>query len=70
MDLISNEFVFAKVPSVPRGELHTRVLVDRKLCNQDRIKELWAQHRRSVQQQAEMDFMDDVTAGGPVTARR
>jgi hypothetical protein len=30
IDLISNEFVFAKVPSVPRGELLTRVLEDRK----------------------------------------
>ncbi len=29
MDLISNEFVFAKVPSRPRGQLQTRVLVDR-----------------------------------------
>lgn len=64
MDLISNEFVFAKVPSAPRGELHTRVLLDRKQCNQDRIKALWAQHRRTVQQQAEMDFMDDVMAPG------
>jgi len=62
MDLISNEFVFAKVPSAPRGELHTRVIVDRKQCNQDRIKALWAQHRRTVQQQAELDFMDDVAS--------
>jgi uncharacterized protein YPO0396 len=70
MDLISNEFVFAKVPSAPRGELHTRVLVDRKQCNQDRIKALWAQHRRTVQQQAELDFMDDVQTEPPVAARR
>ncbi|HEY6645352.1 ATP-binding protein [Povalibacter sp.] len=62
MDLISNEFVFAKIPSPARGELHTRVLVDRKQCNQERIKVLWAQHRRTVQQQAEMDFMDDIEA--------
>ncbi|HEY0683906.1 MAG TPA: SbcC/MukB-like Walker B domain-containing protein [Steroidobacter sp.] len=61
MDLISNEFVFAKVPSAPRGQLNTRVLVDRKECNQDRIRDLWAQHRRTVRQQAELDFMDDVT---------
>jgi uncharacterized protein YdbL (DUF1318 family)/energy-coupling factor transporter ATP-binding protein EcfA2 len=60
MDLISNEFVFAKVPSAPRGELQTRVLVDRKQCNQDRIKELWAKHRRTVQQQAELDFMSEL----------
>ena len=64
MDLISNEFVFAKVPSVPRGELQTRVLVDRKQCNQERIKALWAQHRRTVQQQAEMDYMDDLETTG------
>lgn len=60
MDLISNEFVFAKVPSPPRGQLHTRVLVDRKMCNRERIQELWAQHRRTIHQQAELDFMDDV----------
>jgi outer membrane murein-binding lipoprotein Lpp len=68
MDLISNEFVFAKVPSPPRGELHTRVLVDRKQCNQERIKALWAQHRRTVQQQAEMDFMDEVLEPAPIAA--
>jgi energy-coupling factor transporter ATP-binding protein EcfA2 len=60
MDVISNEFVFAKVPSAPRGELRTRVLVDRKVCNRERIQELWAQHRRTVYQQAELDFMSDV----------
>jgi uncharacterized protein YPO0396 len=63
MDLISNEFVFAKVPSAtPRGELNTRVLVDRKQCNQERIKDLWANHRRTVYQQAELDFMQEVLA--------
>lgn len=65
MDLISNEFVFAKVPSAPRGQLHTRVLVDRKDCNRERIGELWAQHRRTVRQQAELDFMDDVIEPTP-----
>ncbi|MDP9013845.1 MAG: hypothetical protein M3O41_14560 [Pseudomonadota bacterium] len=60
MDLISNDFVFAKVPSAPRGQLLTRVLVDRKECNQTRIGELWAQHRRTVLQQAELEFMSDV----------
>jgi energy-coupling factor transporter ATP-binding protein EcfA2 len=60
MDLISNEFVFAKVPSALRGQLNTRVLVDRKQCNQERIKALWAQHRRTVAQQAELDFLDDI----------
>jgi uncharacterized protein YPO0396 len=64
MDLISNEFVFAKVPSeVPRGQLSTRVLVDRKQCNQERIKELWNTHRRSVYQQAELDFMEEFAVG-------
>jgi hypothetical protein len=60
MDLISNEFVFAKVPSPPRGQLQTRVLVDRKQCNQDRIVELWKRHRRTVREQAELDFMNEV----------
>jgi hypothetical protein len=60
MDLISNEFVFAKVPSLPRGQLHTRMLVDRKQCDQDRIAELWKRHRRAVREQAELDFMRDV----------
>ncbi len=61
MDLISNEFIFAKVPSAaPRGQLSTRVLVDRKVANRERIGELWAQHRRSIYQQAELDFMEDV----------
>lgn len=64
MDLISNEFVFAKVPSeAPRGQLSTRVLVDRKQCNKERIKELWDTHRRSVYQQAELDFMDEFVTG-------
>lgn len=60
MDLVSNEFVFAKVPSdSPRGQLNTRVLVDRKQVNQVRIRELWETHRRSVYQQAELDFMQE-----------
>lgn len=59
MDLISNEFVFAKCPSVtPRGQLQTRVWVDRKQCNQENIKALWANHRRTEYRQAEMDFME------------
>jgi len=60
MDLISNEFIFAKVPSAPRGQLRTRVLVDRKVCNRERIAELWEHHRRTVYQQAELDFMDGI----------
>ncbi|WP_321527718.1 SbcC/MukB-like Walker B domain-containing protein [Sedimenticola selenatireducens] len=63
MDLISHEFVFAKVPSEAlRGELRTRVLVDRKQCNQERIKTLWANHRRNVYHQAELDFMQEFAA--------
>ncbi|MCV6625455.1 MAG: hypothetical protein OIF38_05130, partial [Cellvibrionaceae bacterium] len=59
LDLISNQFVFAKVPSPqPLGELNTRVLVDRQQLNQDRIKELWAQHRRVIRQQGSLDFME------------
>jgi hypothetical protein len=65
MDLISNEFVFAKVPSEPRGELLTRVLVDREDCKRERIAELWSRHRRTVRQQAELDFMSEVESGPP-----
>jgi energy-coupling factor transporter ATP-binding protein EcfA2/TolA-binding protein len=61
LDLVSNEFVFAKVPSAPRGQLHTRVLVDRRQCNRERIAELWASHRRTVHHQAELDFMVGLT---------
>ena len=58
MDLITNEFVYAKCPSpVLRGQLNTRVLVDRKVCNQEKIKDLWANHRNTIYQQAELDFM-------------
>lgn len=61
MDLISNEFVFAKCPSEqPRGELNSRVLVDRKQFNQERIQDLWANHRRTIYHQAELDFMEEV----------
>ncbi|MET1255767.1 ATP-binding protein [Aliikangiella maris] len=63
MDLISNEFVFAKVPSpAKRGELNTRVLVDRKVCNTDKIKDLWANHKRTVYRQAELDFLAELEA--------
>jgi hypothetical protein len=61
MDLITNEFVYAKCPSpTPRGELHTRVLVDRKVCNQEKIKALWENHRNTIYQQAELDFLKDL----------
>ncbi len=63
MDLISNEFVFAKCPSNQlRGQLKTQVHVQRNTCNQERITELWANHRRTIQHQAELDFMQDVLA--------
>ena len=61
MDLISNEFVFAKCPSpTMRGELKTRVLVDRKVCNQEKIQALWANHKRTVYRQAELDFLAEL----------
>lgn len=61
MDLISNEFIFAKCPSPhKRGELKTRVLVDRKVCNQEKIKALWANHKRTVHRQAELDFLSQL----------
>jgi hypothetical protein len=61
MDLITNEFVYAKCPSpTPRGELNTRVLVDRKVCNQEKIKALWESHRNTIYQQAELDFLQEL----------
>lgn len=61
LDLISNQFVFAKVPSpTPIGELNTRVLVDRQQLNKERIRELWAQHRRVIRQQGTLDFMEEL----------
>lgn len=62
MDLISNQFVFSKCPTTsPIGELKTRVLVDRKTCNQEKIKQLWANHRKTIRSQAMLDFMEDIT---------
>ena len=61
MDLISNQFVFSKVPLLngqQRGELGTKVLVDRQQCNQEKIKELWANHRKVIRKQAELDFLE------------
>lgn len=61
MDLISNQFVFSKCPTTkPRGELHTRMLVDRKICDQDKLKELWANHRKTIRHQAMLDFMEEI----------
>src|SRR5690554_6943375 len=62
MDLISNQFVFAKIPLTSGqkiGELQTRVLVDRQQCNQEKIQELWANHRRTIRHQAALDFMEE-----------
>lgn len=62
LDLVSNQFVFSKVPSpVPVGELNTRVLVDRQQLNQERIAELWDQHRRVIRQQGALDFMEGIS---------
>ncbi|MEJ2044965.1 MAG: SbcC/MukB-like Walker B domain-containing protein [Reinekea sp.] len=61
MDLISNQFVFSKVPLLngqKRGELGTRVLVDRQQCNQEKIRDLWANHRKVIRKQAELDFLE------------
>jgi len=61
MDLISNQVIFSKCPTTEKvGELNTRVLVDRKSCNQEKIKLLWAKHRKTIRQQAMLDFMDDI----------
>jgi len=62
MDMISNQFVFSKVPlagGAKKGELQTKVLVDRQSCNQERVKELWANHRRTIRHQAGLDFMEE-----------
>ncbi len=64
MDLISHQVVFTKCPTTEKvlgSELNTRVLVDRKECNQEKIKELWAKHRKTIRQQAMLDFMEDIT---------
>ncbi len=60
LDMISNQFVFSKCPSQqPVGELKTRVLVDRKVCRQEQIARLWANHRQTIRHQAMLDFMDE-----------
>lgn len=61
LDLISNQIVFSKCPSEENiGELDTQVFVDRKVCNQDKIQTLWANHRKTVQNQGMLDFMEDI----------
>lgn len=62
MDLISHQTVFSKCPVSDNNsisELNTQVLVDRKVCNQDKIKQLWAQHRRNIRVQTSLDFMQE-----------
>lgn len=60
LDLISHQVVFSKCPTeTALGELKTQVLVDRKVCNTEKIKELWKQHRKVVQHQATLDFMEE-----------
>jgi len=60
MDLISHQMVFSKCPSsIKNGELETQVLVDRKICNQEKIEKLWADHRRVVRNQGMLDFMEE-----------
>lgn len=59
MDLISHQTIFSKCPANQAvGELQTRVLVDRKVCNTDKIQELWAKHRNTVRHQGMLDFME------------
>ncbi|BFM16051.1 SbcC/MukB-like Walker B domain-containing protein [Maricurvus nonylphenolicus] len=61
MDLISNQFIFSKCPtSQPMGELMTRVLVDRQQCDKEKIAALMANHRRTIRQQASLDFLEEV----------
>jgi len=60
MDLISHQTIFSKCPSDAKvGELDTQVLVDRRVCNQDKIKALWAQHRRNIRVQTSLSFMQE-----------
>jgi len=61
MDLISNQFVFSKCPTAePMGELKTRVMLDRQVCDQEKITKLMANHRKAIRQQAALDFMVEV----------
>ncbi|ACE84748.1 ATP-binding protein [Cellvibrio japonicus] len=61
MDLISNQFVFSKCPTAePVGELKSRVMLDRQVCDQEKIALLMANHRRTIRQQAALDFMAEV----------
>jgi uncharacterized protein YPO0396 len=61
MDLISNQFVFSKCPTTEAvGELKSRVVLDRQQCAPEKIKKLMENHRRTIRQQAALDFMKEV----------
>jgi len=61
MDLISNQFVFSKCPTTEAvGELKSRVLLDRQVCAPEKIKKLMENHRRTIRNQAALDFMAEV----------
>lgn len=63
MDLISNQFVFSKCPTAESvGELKSRVVLDRQQCAPEKIKKLMENHRRTIRQQAALDFMLEVEA--------
>ncbi len=71
-DAISHEFLFVKAPlpaSERNGELRTRVYVDRKVCNQEKIQALWADHRRTIRHQHGFDFLDEVNDSGASSAQ-
>jgi len=36
------------------------MLIDRKVCAQDKLKSLWSNHRKTIRHQAMLDFMDDI----------
>lgn len=60
LNSISHHVVFSKYQvSEKVGELNTRVNVNRIECNQDKIKELWANHKKTIRHQASMDFMEE-----------
>ena len=61
MDIISNQFIFTKCPTSEMvGELNSRVLLDRQVCDQEKIAKLMENHRRTIRQQATLDFMAEV----------
>lgn len=61
MDIISNQFIFTKCPTNEMvGELNSRVLLDRQVCDQEKIAKLMENHRRTIRQQATLDFMAEV----------